>query len=50
VEKANDPEVFFRPSLYLPSALVIDDKVICTGKPISVARIQGEIRKHNSGG
>jgi hypothetical protein len=49
VEKITDPEVFFRLKVYVTPALVIDETVISTGKPISVDQIESEIRKHRSG-
>lgn len=49
VEKITDPEVFFRLKVYVTPALVIDDHVISTGKPISVDQIETEILKHRTG-
>ena len=49
VEKITDPEVFFRLKVYVTPALVIDETVISTGKPISADEIESEIRKHSSG-
>ncbi len=49
VEKITDPEVFFRLKVYVTPALVIDETVISTGKPISVDQIASEIQKHKSG-
>jgi hypothetical protein len=49
VEKVTDPDVFFRLKVYVTPALVINETVISTGKPISVEQIEAEIRKLRSG-
>ncbi|MBM3301345.1 MAG: thioredoxin family protein [Deltaproteobacteria bacterium] len=49
VEKVVDPEVFFRFNVYVTPALVIDEKVISSGKSLTVEQIEGEILKHRPG-
>jgi small redox-active disulfide protein 2 len=49
VEKVTDPEVFFRHKVYVTPALVIDGRVISTGKPIPPEQIEAEIRRIRSG-
>jgi hypothetical protein len=49
VEKISDPEVFFRLKVHVTPALVIDDQVISTGKPMSVDQIETEVLKFKTG-
>ncbi|MBI5252713.1 MAG: thioredoxin family protein [Desulfomonile tiedjei] len=49
VEKVIDPEEFFRLKVFVTPALVINDKVISSGKVLTVDEIQSELLKRLHG-
>ena len=49
VEKVSDPEVFFRLSVWQTPALVVEEKVISSGKALSADQIESELLRYISG-
>ena len=49
VDKVGDPEVFLRLNVFVTPALVVDNRVVSTGKVLTTDQIEAELLKHRAG-